>query len=132
MQPVKFKNVNEFLDFLPDDERALTDVLRRLILEFIPGVKEKLSYNVPFYSKQSSICFIWPASVLWGKKKTYNGVRLGFAKGHLLSDPTNYLDRANRKYVYWKDFQTLTKEDILLIKGFLYEATQLDQASRKK
>jgi hypothetical protein len=70
MQNVNFTNVDDFLEFLPEQELRIVEALRRTIFDCIPNVSEKLSYNVPFYKRKKGICFIWPASVLWGKKKT--------------------------------------------------------------
>ena len=133
MQNVSFKSVEEFLDFLPDDELKITEILRELITNCIPDVTEKLSYNVPYYKRKKNICFLWPASVLWGKKKTYEGVRFGFVNGHLLNDDINYLHKGDRKQVYWKDFTTVTKTDLEILKTYLLDAVILDgQPSAKR
>ncbi len=131
MQQVKFRSIEECLEFLPEDELAITEVLRELVFECIPGVTEKLSFNVPFYKRHKGICFIWPASILWGKKKTYEGVRFGFQYGHLLTDEEGYLEKGDRKQVYWKDFTKLRAEDIDMLKALLYEAVLLDDAMKK-
>lgn len=89
MQDVSFNDVNEFLDFLPDDERKIVNKLRKIIFDCAPEAVEKLSYNVRFYKQHRNFCFIWPSSVLWGKTKTYNGARLGFSNGYLLNDKFN-------------------------------------------
>jgi hypothetical protein len=67
-------------------------------------------------------------------KKTYNGVRLGFTKGFMLSDDLNYLDKGDRKQVYWKDFTDVKEIEIDLVKAYIYEAVQIDQetANAKK
>jgi uncharacterized protein YdhG (YjbR/CyaY superfamily) len=64
---LRFSSVAAMLDFLPADERALTEQLRELIISEAPDLKERLSFNVPFYKGRRDVCFIWPASVLWGK-----------------------------------------------------------------
>ncbi|MEI7802655.1 MAG: hypothetical protein WCI97_08430, partial [Bacteroidota bacterium] len=74
MQNVSFNSVDEFLEFLPADELKIVEVLRKIIFNAVPDIKEKLSYNIPFYSRHKNIFFIWPASVLWGTKKSYEGV----------------------------------------------------------
>jgi len=127
MQDITFRNIDEFLAFLPEDELNITIYLRQLVLDHIPGVLEKLSYNVPYYKKRSNICFIWPGSVIWGKKRTYEGVRFGFAKGYLLRDDLNYLDKGERKQVYWKDFKCIEDIDEVLIKSYIFEAVEIDQ-----
>jgi hypothetical protein len=132
MQNVSFKDVDEFLEFLPADERKVVDVLRNIIFNCIPGVTEKLSYNVPFYKKHMNICFIWPASVLWGKKKTYSGVRMGFTYGNLLNDETGYLDKSDRKQVYMRDFIKISDIDVDLLKSFIFEAAMIDEELSSK
>ena len=102
-QPIKFSSIEDFLDYLTPYELEIVLMLRDLIKTSIPNVKEKLSYNVPFYSLHKRICFIWPASVPWGKVEK-NGVILGFSNGNLLPDPEGFLEKGTRKQVYTKTF----------------------------
>lgn len=127
MQTVSFRSVEELMDFLPNDERILVEQLRRLIFRTVPEVMEQLSYQVPFYKRRKGLCFLWPASVLWGKRKTYEGVRFGFNQGYLLTDPEHYLSKGNRKQVYWRDLTELTAEDIEKLRALLIEAVIIDQ-----
>jgi hypothetical protein len=127
MQQVSFRSVDEFLDYLPPDELAITEYLRKIVLACMPDAREKLSFNVPYYSLRAMVCFIWPASITWGKKKTYEGVRFGFAKGYLMEDDLNYLDKGNRKKIYWRDFQTIEEIDVPLLKTYLQEAILIDE-----
>ena len=124
-QPFSFKTVGEFLASLPDDELRITEALREIIFECIPDIKEKLGYNVPFYTRYSRICFIWPGSVPWGKT-IKQGVELGFCKGNLLADPS-YLNIGNRKEVYIKTFYSLKEIDQDIIRQLLYEAAFIDE-----
>lgn len=125
VQNVRFKTVDELLDFLPPEELKVTEALRKIVFDCIPDVKEKLSFNVPFYSRKKGICFIWPGSVSWGSK-TNRGVRFGFQYGSLLNDESNYLERGNRKQVYWRDFLSLKDIDVELLKSYIYEAAAID------
>ena len=130
MQNVSFKTVDEFLDYLPENEKRIVDYLREIIIECIPDCDEKLSYNVPYYSKYSRICFIWPASVPWGKVKM-NGVQLGFCKGYLLNDDINYLEKGNRKQVFSKTFFDIKEIDLDLLRAYLFDAIEVDMQFRK-
>ena len=76
-------------------------------------------------------CFLWPASVKWGQKVTYEGVRLGFNYGYLLHDEIGYLNKGNRKQVYWRDFTGTQGVDVDLLKSYLYEAEVLDREHKK-
>lgn len=131
MKNVSFITVEEFLDFLPEKELRITTHLRNLILDCLPMVKERLSYNVPFYSGRKTICFIWPASILWGQKQSYEGVRFGFTSGHLLHDENNYLSKENPKQVYWRDFADIKEIDIDLVKSYIFEAAIIDEENHK-
>ena len=127
MQQVKFNSIIEFFDFLPEDERQICLVLQDLIKCTLPEVKEKLSYYVPFYKINKNICFIWPASVLWGKTKSYEGVRLGFSYGYLIDPTSSYLDLGNRKYGAWVDFKSVHEIDVTKMVSLLLESAKIDE-----
>ncbi len=129
-QHTSFKNVGEFLDYIPEEEREIVETLRAIILECISNSKEKLSYNVPFYYRQSRVCFVWPASVPWGGISS--GVALGFCQGHLISDEINYLERGNRKYVRSKTFHSVQEIEPELLQSYLYEAVEIDEMSKRR
>lgn len=129
-QPFHFRNVNDFLDALPENELKLVEALRSLVFECLPDAKEKLSYNVPYYYRFSRICFIWPGSVPWGKT-IKEGVEFGFCKGHLLSD-ASYLDKGQRKEVFLKTFYNLKDVDWDRLRQLLFEACVIDEEDGKK
>lgn len=124
-QPVKFRDVEDMLASLPEDELQITLFLRDLIRSCIPHATEKLSYNVPFYYGKKRICFIWPGSVPWGGIKS--GVLFGFTRGYLLNDETNYLEIGNRKEVYMKTFNSLSEIDTDILRSLFFEAAALDK-----
>lgn len=132
MQNVSFKNVDEFLEYLPDKELKIVELLRKVVFDCIPMAIEYLSFNVPFYKVNRTVCFIWPASVLWGKKQTYDGVRFGLTHGYLIPDKINYLNKGDRKQVYWRDFSNLRDIDVDLLKSYIFEALLIDKNSRTK
>lgn len=124
---IRFANAQELLDFLPADERALMERLREFIISQAPELKERLSFNILAYKLRRDVCFIWPASVLWGGKKTYDGVRFGFSHADLLQDPSGYLQKGSRKQVYWRDLQAFTKTDERMLRQLLAQAVARDQ-----
>ncbi len=124
---IRFATVQALLDFLPDDERVLMEQLREFVISEVPYLKERLSYNVVAYKLRRDICFLWPASVLWGGSKTYEGVRFGFSHADLLTDPSDYLARGNRKQVYWRDLQEFNKSDERMLRQLLAQAVEVDQ-----
>mgnify|MGYP003449319044 FL=1 len=132
MQEVDFRSIDEFLAFLPEEELVIVEKLRKLVFYCLPDAREKLSFNVPYYYHHRNFCFIWPASVTWGKKKTYEGVRFGFAYGNQIADETGYLEKGGRKQIYWKDFTSIKEIDIELLQAYIYEAIYIDEAHFRK
>jgi hypothetical protein len=130
MQNISFDTVEDFLDFLPADEVRIVNVLRMLVLDCMPDAIEKLSFNVPFYKRHKTVCFIWPASVFWGSKKTYEGVRFGFANGYLMQDEIGYLNKGDRKQIYWRDFTSVSEIDVSLLRAYLFEAMIIDDETK--
>ncbi|MEQ8336385.1 MAG: DUF1801 domain-containing protein [Cyclobacteriaceae bacterium] len=120
---IKFKSIQDFLNYISEDELLIVDALRNLILEEIPDVKEKLSYNVPFYSRKQRICHIWPASIPWGNTPM-DGVQLGFSKGYLIDHPA--IEMGNRKEVGVIKFHNLRDIKGDLIRSLLLEALLID------
>ncbi len=123
-QPIDFQDLDDLYDFLPPNELQVVKALRQLVYECIPEVKEKLSYNVPFFRKRRTICFIWPGSVPWGS--TFEGVQFGFVKGHLLLNEDGYLEAGKRKYVRTKTFKSIQEVDFEKLRLLLYEASLID------
>jgi hypothetical protein len=127
---LRFATVQELLDFLPQDERALSEELRELIISEAPDLKERISFNVPFYKGYRDVCFIWPASVLWGKKKTYAGVRFGLTSGHLVPECVPYLQRGGRKQVFWRDLTSISTVDERTLRTLVHAAVVVDLERR--
>jgi hypothetical protein len=131
IQNVKFSSIDEFFDFIPENELKIVQFLRELIRDCIPDCTEKLSYNVPTFYRHSRICFLWPASITWGNVRT-DAVRLGFANGNLMRDEINFLDKGDRKQVYWKDFSDIKEIDADLLKAYIFEAVGIDDEIKKR
>jgi hypothetical protein len=130
MQNVDFDTVEELLDWLPEDQRKITEFLRKLVYECVPDVSEKLSFNVPYFFRNAGLCFIWPGAVSW-ETSTHEGVRFGFQHGNLLTDEIDYLDKGKRKQVYWRDFFRLQDIDVELLRSYIYEAVVVDESRGK-
>jgi hypothetical protein len=92
--------------------------------------KEKLAYNVPFFYRHSRICYIWPASIPWGKVE--KGVAIGFCKGASFLDETF----ENTKFSSKLTFTSVKEIDIAFLKQQIFEAILIDEqivkAKRRK
>jgi hypothetical protein len=121
----KIKSVMQLYDLLTDEERIIVDVLRQIITETLPGYcREKISYNVPFFFGNKSICLVWPASVPRGGIK--NGVLLGFWYGNRLKDVDHYLIHGTNKQIFYQIYYTAEQIDQKAIVTLLNEAVALD------
>lgn len=129
-EKIKFRSIIEFFEFLPKDEALLVDVLRQITLEALNGYgKEKLSYNVPFFYGNKSICLIFPSSVpRSGVKK---GVLFGFWYGNQLNDANNYLTHGTNKQIFYKVYQSADEIDIPALTTLIKEAVELDKRFRR-
>ncbi|MFE3869213.1 DUF1801 domain-containing protein [Flavobacterium sp. LS2P90] len=129
-QGKEFKTIEEFLDYLSEEELEIVLFLRKIILECMPDCKEKLAYNVPFYYRHSRICYIWPASVPWGKVE--KGVAIGFCKDASFLDETF----ETTKFVTKLNFNSVKEIDVSLLKQEICEAILVDnqivKARRRK
>lgn len=126
---LKIKNLVELYDILPEHERIIVDILRDIIHGHIPDIKEKISFNVPFFYRHKSICLVWPASIPRGGIK--KGVLLGFWYGHLLEDIDQYLIHGTNKQIYYTIYQTPEEIDEAAIAKVLQAAVTLDNTKRK-
>ena len=118
---------------LPKDEQVIVKRLRSLIVECLPAATEKEYYGegVPFYSHHRQICFIWPASVFWGPKRTLEiqkgkGVSLGFCQGNLMSNEHGVLKAEGRKQVYVMYFHSIKDINDEQVRSLLFEAGLID------
>jgi len=127
----KIRSLVHLFELLPEEERIIVDVLRQIIIENLPErCKEKISYNVPFFYGNKSICLIWPATIPRGGIK--EGVLLGFWYGNKLNDVDNYLTHGTNKQVFYKIFRSAEEIDEPAIIKLLKEAVQLDDTWKRK
>jgi hypothetical protein len=126
-QSVKFTSVAQCLAFLPPDELAITEALRALVYNCVPHIREKLSFQVPFFHHHTALCFIWPGSIDWMGKSTPGKVQFGFTKGHLLNDRWGYMHRGNRTMIITKDFYRVDEINMEVLTELLYEAAALNE-----
>lgn len=130
--------VEEMLASLPRNERVIVVRLRTLIKECLPAVVEKVYYGegLPFYTRHRLICFLWPASVYWGKKKEKINkdklVTLGFCQGNLMSNEDGLLLAEGRKQVYCVYLNSVEDINEERIRAWLYEAELIDEEFGRK
>ena len=123
-------SVLQLYELLPENERLITDMLRQLVSENLPGYcREKISFKVPYFYGKRGICIIWPATIKGGGIR--EGVLLGFWQGYRIKDPDNFLTRGNNRKVFYKIFYSVEEIDPLPILNLLAEAVKIDSESGK-
>ncbi len=128
---MKIYNLAELYESLPENERLIVDVLRHFIKDHLPHYcKEKISYNVPFFYGNKSICLIWPSAIPRGGIKS--GVLLGFWYGNRLPDAGGFLTHGTNKQIFYKIYQTVEELEEEPLLAILQEAIALDESFGKK
>jgi len=128
--------VDEMLSALPKSEHVIVNRLRDLVSDCLPKASERGYYGlgVPFYRHHRLICFIWPASVIWGRSdhaQTRTGVTLGFCQGNRMSNEDGRLLSEGRKQVYVMYFNHVTEIDEGVVRSLLFEAAMIDDSFAK-
>jgi hypothetical protein len=125
-------DVNDFVINLPKEERIIVSRLRDLLFETEPRFREKLSYGVPYFSRNRRVCFLWPASAPMGP--TNARVSFGFCHANLLSNVQGILLKEGRKQVYIARFSSINEIDEKLLLEIIQEALIVDDLhlQRKK
>jgi hypothetical protein len=123
-------DVNEFIINLPKAERIVVSRLRDLLFETEPRFREKLSYGVPYFSRNRRVCFLWPASAPLGP--TNAKVSFGFCYANLLSNAQGLLLKEGRKQVYIARFSSVNEIDEKLLLEIIHEALLVDDLLQKK
>jgi hypothetical protein len=133
------RTVDEMILTLPKAEQVMVKRLRALVQECLPFAIEKGYYGegIPFYSRNRMICFIWPAAVVWGSRKTattqkFKGVSFGFCQGNLMSNEDGKLLSEGRKQVYIVYFKSLNEINDDEVRALLFEASLIDETFAKK
>lgn len=128
---MKIRSLLELYELLPEDERLIVDILREVVKAQLPShCKEKISYNVPFFYGNKSICLVWPSSIPRGGIK--KGVMLAFWYGNRLADADQYLSHGTNKQVFYKIYHSVDEINIKAINKLLREAVQLDKSWKKR
>lgn len=124
---IKIRSILQLYDAIPEHERIIVDVLRQIIIEYLPANgKEKISYNVPFFYGNKGICIVWPAAIPRGGIK--KGVLLGFWHGNKLADADNYLTHGTNKQIFYKIYYAVEDININAIVKLLKAAAALDKS----
>lgn len=129
MQPDIFKvrTVDQLYTLLPEDQLILTDLLRGIIMDLSNGyLREKISYQVPYFFNKKGIAIVWPATIPRGGIKS--GVLFGIWYGNRLSSLQNYLIKGENKQIFYKVIHAVKEVNEKAIKKLIKEAIEIDKS----
>lgn len=127
------KTVDEMIMSLPRNEQMIVKRLRDLVLECLPLATEKAYYGlgVPYYSRHRQICYIFPASALYGTEdidhNEKRSVTLGFCQGNRMSNEEGILRAEGRKQVRVMYFHAIREINEDRVRALLFEAGMVDE-----
>lgn len=125
-EKLNFRSWVELWEWLPEDQRIITDVLRQIVSASLPSYcTEKLTNNVPYFFGKRRICLIWPGAVPGGGIK--KGVLFGFSYGNRLPDKDHYLDHGTNKRIFYKIYHNPDEIDADAVIRLLKEAVEIDK-----
>lgn len=113
-------SVSNYIASLPQSQAQMMSVLRNMILDVGPHVQEKISYKIPFFYFHGPLCYLSP---------TFDGIYIGFVRGHQLSNGHGLLEKKDRKFVRSIHFYSLAEleEREEQIRQILNEAAILNE-----
>lgn len=117
---VRYSTVDEYLRHAFPLIRTLMKRLRAIILETITDVDESIKYSVPFYTRKGLLCYLSPL-------KTKDGVYIGFAQGHRMSDEAGIFVGQELKQIRHIPYRSVRQIQKRLLQEYLKEAVILNE-----
>lgn len=98
------RQVNGYLEALPQPQQAFAQKLREMLFELVPGIEERFSFKLPFYHYYGMFCYLHADK---------HGLHFCVCRGKDLVMAFPQLERKNRASIAsvtinkWSDFSTL-------------------------
>jgi hypothetical protein len=111
--------------YILDRESPQQEIMFRLhemLLEY-PGMHTRIRYRIPFYDRNSWICYLSP--------KKAGRVELAFIYGNRLSNEQGLLEAHGRKQVAGISFSSVREIEEQKVREVILEAILLDEAMGK-
>ena len=114
-------DVGAYIFDLKDEQRKIALLLQQEVLNFVPGITEKLVYKIPFYYYHGPLLYLNP-------KK--GGIDIGFTKGYLFRHGLEFLEDKNRKQVRSYFVKTINDYNPEVFFMLLNEALEINKISK--
>lgn len=112
------KTIENFILNYKGEQRTVIEFLHNYIIDF-PKVYVKFNYNLPFYYRNSWICYLNP--------KKDGGVDLAFCKGKDLSNEQGLLEDKGRTLIKSVTFYNVKEIPLETVNEVLQEAFLIDE-----
>jgi hypothetical protein len=86
-------HVDHFIFTAPSEYRVILNLLRDIIANTVPDIKEEFKWNMPVYRAKKLCCYI---------STHKDHINLGFYKGTTLSDPDQLLEGTGKDLRHYK------------------------------
>lgn len=110
--------VEDFIEGFEGDDHEIMKFLHGMMMDQ-PGISSKISFKIPFYHRNSWICYINPV------KK--GGIEFVFTRGRELSNEQGILAGRGRKEVMGIHFNTVDDIPVDSLHEIIQEAILLDE-----
>jgi hypothetical protein len=113
-------SVSDFISKYEGSQKAIMFLLHKMIAD-LPGIEPKIKFGIPFYYRNSWICYLNPIN--------NNGIELAFTRGNELSDEQGILDFKGRKQICGITFHSFDEIDGKAVREIIQEAILLDETT---
>ncbi len=117
------RDVDEYIDALPEKEQRIAKTIRAMLLDLVPGIQEKISFKIPFYHYFGMFCYI---------NKIENGIDFGLCRGIDLAYAFPALEIKNRAIVATVSLYEMADIEIKEIRSIITAAALWNEEARKK
>jgi len=114
--------VDHLIEGWTEEQQAIVEVLRGIILDASPAISESVKFNIPFYVMNGFLFYISP------QKK--GGVLLAFCLGHHMDDPNAIFSGHDRKEVRHIAITRLQEPLFEVVQQYVLEAVMLNHTKR--
>ena len=112
----KNTKVDEYIEKLPKDQKAIATKLRQLIVKGAAKAEEEVKWGMPCYALNGQLCYI---------QKAKDHVKLGFNHGAELDDPSGLLEGSGKGMRHVKVSEANYDEKAL--KALVQQAVKLNK-----
>lgn len=106
--------VTAYIENAPEPQKEIMQLIRRILLETLPGVREEFKWSRPVFALNKDFAYL---------KTTKSHLTLGFYNFQKINDPENLLEGIGKDLRHIK-LKKMEDVNIELLKGWFVAVTQ--------